>query len=185
MKLLLILLLATTALEAQEFGTRLGAVQRGGRVSFEPRGPGVLFDALDPAVRKWYVPQDLYSEYRWLHTQYSNYARENYQRYVRTAIEGNYFYDLFGNFLNRGWLIFDWRQQNPQPFGSTLFKDSRFGSWFNSGVIASDHKSQYHYAITVGDEIRTTLTPMTFSKPRFNGVARRQRSGKKQRTPGF
>ena len=52
MKLLLILLLATTALEAQEFGTRLGAVQRGGKISFEPRGPGVLFDALDPAVRK-------------------------------------------------------------------------------------------------------------------------------------
>ncbi|MEE3258428.1 MAG: hypothetical protein VX293_04400 [Candidatus Latescibacterota bacterium] len=170
MKLLLILLLATTALEAQEFGTRLGAVQRGGKISFEPRGPGVLFDALDPAVRKWYVPQELYSEYGWRHEQYSNYARENYQRYVRTAIEGNYFYDLFGNFLNRGWLIFDWRQQNPQPFGSTLFKGSRFAGWFNSVVIASDHKGQYHYAITVGDEIRTTLTPLTFSKPRFNGV---------------
>ncbi len=170
MKLLLILLLTAGTLQAQEFSTRLGVVQRGGKVSFEPRGPGVLFDALDPAVRKWYVPQELYSEYRWQHTQYSNYARESYQRYVRTAIEGNYFYDLFGNFLNRGWLIFDWRQQNPRPFGSTLFKDNRFGSWFNNVVIASDHKSQYYYAITIGDEIRTTLTPMTFSKPRFNGV---------------
>ena len=155
---------------AQDYGSRLGTVKRGGRVSFEPRGPGVLFDALDPAVRKWYVPQELYTEYQWKNWQYSNYARENYQRYVNTSIEGNYLYDVFGNYLNRGWLIFDWRQQNPQPFGSSLFKDSRFGQWFNSVIIASDHKGQYHYAITVGDEIRTTLTPMTFSKPRFNGV---------------
>ena len=155
---------------AQGSGSRLGTVKRGGRASFEPTGPGVLFDALDPAVRKWYVPQELYTEYQWKNWQYSNYARENYQRYVNTSIEGNYLYDVFGNYLNRGWLIFDWRQQNPQPFGSSLFKDSRFGQWFNEVVVASDRKGQYHYAITVGNEIRTTLTPMTFSKPRFNGV---------------
>ncbi|HIG56466.1 MAG TPA: hypothetical protein EYQ18_21285, partial [Candidatus Handelsmanbacteria bacterium] len=109
---------------AQGSGSRLGTVKRGGRASFEPTGPGVLFDALDPAVRKWYVPQELYTEYQWKHSQYSNYARENYQRYVNTSIEGSYLYDVFGNYLNRGWLIFDWRQQNPQPFGSSLFKDS-------------------------------------------------------------
>jgi len=169
-RLLTALLLSTGALEAQEFGSRLSGIQRGGKVSFEARGPGVLFDALDPAVRKWYIPQELYSEYGWHHWQYSNYARVNYQRYVRTAIEGNYFYDLFGNFLNRGWLIFDWRQKNPQPFGSTLYKDNRFDNWFNEVVVASDHKGQYYYAITVGSEIHTVLTPLTFSKPRFNGV---------------
>ena len=155
---------------AQGSGSRLGTVKRGGRVSFEPTGPGVLFDALDPTVHKWYVPQELYTEYQWKHSQYSNYARDNYQRYVNTSIEGSYLYDVFGNYFNRGWLIFDWRQQNPQPFGSSLFKDSRFGQWFNEIVVASDRKGQYHYAITVGNEIRTTLTPMTFSKPRFNGV---------------
>ena len=37
-------------------------------------------------------------------------------------------------------------------------------------VIASDQKGQYHYALTVSDELRTTLTPMTFSKPRWDGV---------------
>ena len=145
-------------------------MKRGGKVSFEPTGPGVLFDALDPTVRKWYVSQELYAEYGWRQWEYSNYAREIYQRYVSTSLEGYYFYDLYGNFLTQGWLIFDWRQQNPQPFGSTLFKDGRFGSWFNNVVIASDHKGQYHYAVTVGNQIRTTLTPMTFSKPRFNGV---------------
>ena len=170
--LLALLLIAASWVQvhAQDYGTRLGTVKRGGKVSFEPTGPGVLFDALDPAVRKWYAPQELYGEYQWQNWQYANYARENYQRYVPNAIEGTYFYDLFGNFLNRGWLIFDWRQQNPQPFGSTLRKDGRFGAWFNNVVIASDHKGQYHYAITVADQIRTTLTPLTFSKPRFNGV---------------
>ncbi len=164
------MLLPVVLADAQTYGSRLGTVKRGGKVSFDPTGPGVLFDALDPTVRKWFIPQELYSEYGWKQWEYSNYARETYQRYVSTSIEGSYFYDLFGNFLNRGWLIFDWRQENPQPFGSTLFKDGRFRSWFNNVVIASDHKGQYHYAITIGNQIRTTLTPMTFSKPRFNGI---------------
>ena len=155
---------------SQNYGSQLGTVKRGGKVSWEQTGTGVLFDALDPSVRKWYVPQELYNEFNWHQWEYSNYARENYQRYVSTTLEGNYIYDVYGNFLTRGWQIFDWRQQNPQPFGSQLNRDGRFGSWFSNLVIASDHKGQYHYAITVGNEIRTTLTPMTFSKPRFDGI---------------
>ena len=166
----LYLLLQPGLLAAQDYGSRLGTVKRGGKVSFEPRGPGVLFDALDPAVRKWYIPQELYSEYQWKQWEYSNYARNFYQRYVSTSLEGSYIYDVYGNYLTRGWLIFDWRQQNPQPFGSTLAQDGRFAGWFNQLVITSDHKGQYHYAITIGSQIRTTLTPMTFSKPRFNGI---------------
>ena len=93
-----------SSLYAQDYGTRLGTVQRGGKVSFEPTGPGVLFDALDPAVRKWYVPQEIYAEYQWKQWEYSNYARENYQRYVSTSLEGNFFYDLYGNFVT--YLVF-------------------------------------------------------------------------------
>jgi len=168
--LLVLSFLFHAASHAQDYGARLGHIQRGGKVSFEPTGPGVLFDALDPAVRKWYVPQELYAEYQWKQWEYSNYARQNYQRYVSTSLEGNFFYDLYGNFVTRGWLIYDWQQINPQPFGSSLTKTGFFGSWFNNLVVASDHKGQYHYAITVGSEIRTTLTPMTFSKPLFNGI---------------
>ena len=118
--LLVLLCYAPPTLDAQDYGARLGTVKRGGKVSFEPRGPGVLFDALDPAVRKWYIPQELYTEYRWKQWEYSNYARDFYQRYVSTSLEGSYIYDVYGNYLTRGWLVFDWRQQNPQPFGSTL-----------------------------------------------------------------
>ena len=155
--------------EAQDYGARLG-VQRGGEVSFEPRGPGVVFDALDPAVRKWYVPQELYNEYQWRQWEYSNYARQPYQRYVNTALEGDYFYDFYGRFITRGWLVYDWRQDQPQALGSSIFKDKRFNDWFSNVTVSSDGSGQFSYAVTVGNEIRTTLTPMTFSKPRFNGV---------------
>ena len=92
------------------------------------------------------------------------------QRYVSTALEGEYFYDIYGNYLMRGWLIYDWRQENPQPFGNAVEKSGRFSSWFSNLVVASDHKGQYHYAITVSNQIRTTLTSMTFAKPLFDGL---------------
>ena len=158
-----------TVLHAQNYGTRLG-IQRGGEVSFEPRGPGVLFGSLDPAIQKWYVPQELYYEFRWRQWEYSNYARDQYQRYINTNLEGDYFYDFFGNYINRGWLVYDWRQDQPQELGSGIFKGRQFEQFFSSVTVSGDSKGQYSYAITVGNAIRTTLTPMTFSKPNFNGV---------------
>ena len=156
---------------AQEYGSRLG-VQRGGAVDFSPVGPGVMYGALDPSVKKWYVPQELYAEYSWRQWEYSNYARpeDNYQRYVNTVLEGDYFYDVYGNFINRGWLLYDWRQAQPQQEGSSIFKGSNFGGWFSAVTVSGDSKGQYSYAITVGNRIRTTLTPLTFSKPAFSGV---------------
>ena len=153
----------------QDYGSRLG-VQRGGKVSFEPSGPGVMFGALDPTVRRWYVPQELYNEYRWRQWEYSNYARAPYQRYVNTNLEGDYFYDLFGDFVSRGWLIYDWRQDQPVKEGSSIFKGSNFAGFFSNLTVSSDSQGEYAYAITVGNRIRSTLTPMTFSKPNFNGM---------------
>ena len=167
--IVLLWLIAAGAASAQDYGSRLG-VQRGGRTTFEPQGSGVLFDAVDPAVKKWYIPQELYNEYRWRQWEYSNYARSPYQRYVDTVLEGSYFYDFFGNFVNRGWLIFNNSQSQPLQRGNELFKDSRFSNWFNSLLIASDSVGEYYYAMTIGNGIRTTLTPMTFSKPDFDGV---------------
>lgn len=48
----------------QDYGSRLGWRQ-GGEYSYAPQGPGVMLNAIDPAVRKWYVPQELYLDYRW------------------------------------------------------------------------------------------------------------------------
>ncbi len=128
------------------------------------------FDPLIPTLRKWYVPQDLYYIYDWGGYKYTNYAQEPYERYVSTQLEGLGQYDIFGNYITRGWRIYEWRQQQPLAFGSTVFKDSRFGQWFQNLVVASDSKGQYFTSLTIGDQIRTTLTPLTFSRSRFNGV---------------
>ena len=152
-----------------DYGSLLGR-RRGGEITFEPIGVGVLFGALDPAVKKWYVPQELFREYGWKQWEYTNYARDFYRRYVDIALEGDYFYDIYGKFVTRGWLIYDWRQEQPVRAGSKITKDRRFTTWFDRLLIASDSKGQYHTALTIGDQIRTTLTPMTFSKPSFNGI---------------
>ena len=165
-----LVLLALSQGQAQEYGTRLGVPRGDGQVSFSPYGSGVLFNALDPAIRKWYVPQELYNEYRWMQWEYSNYARDRYQRYVDIRLEGDYYYDLFGNFITRGWLIFSNSQTQPLQFGSSLVKSGRFNSWFSGLAIASDNKGQYHYALTVSNQLRTTLTPLSFSKPSWDGV---------------
>ena len=163
------LVAAGAAAWAQDYGARLG-VQRGGEVSYEPVGPGVLFGALDPAVKRWYIPQELFNEYRWKHWEYSNYARQHYQRYVNTALEGNYYYDVYGNLLTRGWLVYDWQRHQPGDLGNSIFKDNRYAGWFSQVLITSDQKGQYQYALTIGDRIRSSLTPLTFSKPAFNGI---------------
>ena len=126
--------------------------------------------ALAPTVRKWFLPQQLYYEYRWRGWEYSNYARENYQRYVSILLEGTRQYDPLGNYISRGWRIYDWTEDNPQSFGSEVFKSPRYGGFFSNVVVSSASKGQFHSALTVGDAIRTTLTPMTFSKPSFNGM---------------
>ncbi len=166
---LLFAVLSAQILEAQTRDRRLGR-NWGGEITYEPRGSGVLFDALDPTVKKWFIPQELFVDYRYRQWEYTNYARDPYQRYVNVFIEGEPFYDLYGNYLTRGWLIYDWNQNQPVQFGSSIYKDPRFNSWFNTITVNSDSHGQYSYSITVGDRIRTTLTPLTFSKPRFNGV---------------
>ena len=166
---LCVVVVFSTSAAPQDYNNRLGQ-KRGGQVTFEPVGPGVFFDALDPTVKRWYVPQELYSDYRFQPREYSNYAREPYERYVNTSLEGEYFYDIFGNFVNRGWLIYDWRQEALTPLGSSIYQDSRYQGWFNQVVIATDSKGGTLYSITTGDKIRTTLTPMTFAKPAFNGI---------------
>ena len=95
-----LLLEPSTAFAQEDFGSRLG-VRRGGELFYEPTGSGVLFDALDPAVKKWYIPQELFNEYQWRQQDYTNYARQNYERYVSTTQEGYYFYDLYG--LHNAW----------------------------------------------------------------------------------
>ena len=152
-----------------DYGSRMG-LRQGDEYSYAPQGPGVMLDAVDPAVRKWYLPQELYEDYRWRQWEYTNYARDHYQRYVDSSLEGDYFYDIYGNFLTRGWLIFSNSQTTPGQFGNSLLKSTRFRDWFSGLVVTQDRKGQYLFSLTISNQLRTTLTPMVFSKPRFDGL---------------
>ena len=125
---------------------------------------------LVPSVRKWYLPQRLYLLYDWRQEQYSNYARDNYERYTNVFLEGSPFYDIYGNYITQGWLVYDWTEDYPEDNASLITKNPRFRSWFDNLLISSSHSGQFHSSLMVGDAIRTTLTPLTFSKPRFDGI---------------
>ena len=153
-----------------DYGSLLGVQQGVGRASYAPQGPGTLMGAIEPAVRRWFIPQHMYSESSWLQWDYTNYARESYMRPVSTDLIGDYYYDLYGNRVAQGWLIFNSGQSSPQDLGNVLFKSNRFKSWFAELVVAGDHKGQYHYALTVSSNLRTTFTPLSFSKPRLDGI---------------
>ena len=58
--------------------------------------------------------QDLYNIYNWGGYKYTNYAKEPYERYVSTQLEG-LANTIFGNWVTRGWRIYEWRQQQPWP----------------------------------------------------------------------
>ena len=126
--------------------------------------------ALAPNRRKWYLPQNLYYEYAWRGWEYSNYARNDYQRYVNILLEGTRQYDPFGNYIARGWKIYDWTENSPERLGSGIFKNQFYNTWFSNLVVSTAQKGQFHSSLTLSDAIRTTLTPLTFSKPAFNGL---------------
>ena len=136
----------------------------------EPRGVDVYEMAMTPAQRKWQYPQSLHKFYRWTGEEYSNYARENYERYVGTELEGFRTYDLYGNYITRGFEVYTWAIDSPVTSGSEVRKGRYYSGWFSGLIVSSMSKGQFYSSMTIGEALRTTLTPLTFSKPTFNGV---------------
>lgn len=135
-----------------------------------PSGPRIFVGALVPHLQKWYLPQELYYEYGWKGWEYSNYARERYERYTDILLEGTRYYDIVGNYVTKGWKVFDYTLTQPALLGSDIRKDHTYQDWFDNLLISSTSKGQWYSALTIGDVIRTTLTPLTFMTPSFNGI---------------
>ena len=140
---------------------------------------------VSPAIHKWYEPR--YQPETYMSPWYargSNFARDSYRRYISLILEGDESFDNFGKSLGRGWLVYNWSQEQVGSRGS--FIDKRGGGlssmdlranqrpayrdFFNRLVIASDQRGGASYRLMIGDEIFTRFTPLTFNKPRFNGV---------------
>ena len=145
--------------------------------------PGFDIDHVEPRVRKFRGPQNLPET--WIGPWYGgndDYSRQSYRRYVNAFLEGPLVYDTFGNNLGRNWHVYSWTQQQPTPRGSFIDKRRRFNSisgsqgfsgydsFFRGLVIASDISGGATYRLTIGDAIYSHFTPLTFYKPRFNGV---------------
>ena len=138
-----------------------------------------------PVLHQWYGARHLPEIYDQAWYEGSTfYAQESYTRYVRRQLEGRELYDVLGNSLGRGWQIYSWTQQQPQARGSLIDKDRNlarsagtaslgfraYDNFFKRLVIASDQSGEQSYRLMVGDEIWTLFSPLTFYKPRFNGV---------------
>ena len=165
------LLLATVATAQEDYGARLGQ-QQGDRFVYRVSGVPIYTDALDPTIQRWYLPPTLFGENgRYNQWDYTNFAANPNRRYLDRGLEGDYYYDVYGNVTTLGWILYDWRQVQPTPFASNqVFKASRYVNDFRRLIISTDTKGGNGFSIIVGDEIRTTLTPMTFRKAGFNGV---------------
>ena len=128
-------------------------------------------EALDPAIQKWFLGPWHFSEHGRQQWEYTNWAKRRQQRYVNAGLEGNYYYDFFGDLITRGWVVYSWQQVQPVISSSSrIVSGGRYHSWFNRLVIASDISGGRGFTVMVGDEINMTLTPMTFRKAGFNGV---------------
>ena len=125
---------------------------------------------LIPPSRSGIAPSNSTPSYKWDWWQYSNYARVPYQRYVDTELEGTRWYDLYGKLRDRGvadlpldpGAAYDLWQRHPQeqPLQFLVQQAGRDPGPKGPVLLCRDGR----------DEIRTALTPFTFSKPAFNGV---------------
>ncbi|MEC8646827.1 MAG: hypothetical protein VXY00_07620 [Candidatus Latescibacterota bacterium] len=154
-------LLTTAPVDAQKISFLSGR---------EPHGVKVYEMAMTPSMRKWEQSQSFYHFYRWTGDGYTNYATENYQRYVSTELEGFRTYDMYGNYMTRGFSIYSWSIDSPTNSGTSVRKAPKYGSWFRNLVVSSMSKGGFYSALMIGDAINTRLTPLTFNKPAFNGI---------------
>jgi hypothetical protein len=100
-------------------------------------------------------------------TPYVNYAEYPYKPY-RRQLRQDVSYNFFGDFLADGFTAF--RLQEQRPGTSLIAKDEAFRSFFNNLVIASTSYGRINAALTVGDEIRSVLTPFTLQMAGLNGM---------------
>ncbi len=149
--------------------------------------PRFQLEYVEPQLHRWYQPRHLAETYwqPWYAVD-TQYARQPYSRYVNRLLEGDDFFDVFGEPIGRGWLVYTWTQYQPQASGSQIFKrppeDPRNSSeprpgnvnayerFFDRLVISGDQRGTTSYRLMVGDAIYTRFTPLTFSKPQYNGL---------------
>ena len=98
---------------------------------------------------------------------YRNYAEYSYYPY-RTLLRVDPRYNFFGDFLAEGFRAF--RLDDQRPGKSLVSKDGVYRGMFGNLLIARSSYGRFNLALTVGDEVRTHLTPLTLQRASFNGL---------------
>ena len=98
---------------------------------------------------------------------YRNYAEYSYHNY-RSLFRVDPRYNFFGDFLAVGFRAFRLNEQNPGK--SLISKDGVYRAMFSNLLIARNSYGRLNLALTVGDKVRTHLTPLTMQRASFNGL---------------
>ena len=99
---------------------------------------------------------------------YLNYGRTEYEPYPELISARNR-YDRLGNFQMRGHKTFTWELQRP-GYSEISTRAEQYLGWFNNLIIMNDTYQGWNFGVTVGEDIRTKLTDLTFQDPRFFGI---------------
>ncbi len=99
---------------------------------------------------------------------YLNYGRTEYEPYPELISARNR-YDRLGNFQMRGHRTFTWELQRP-GFSEISTRSEQYLGWFNNLIIMNDTYRGWDFGVTVGEDIRTKLTDLTFHDPRYYGI---------------
>ena len=114
----------------------------------------------------------LFGEFGRNQWEYTNYARQAPQALYQPLVRGGTLLRSLRtpHYARLAGCTTGARQKPLIAESSSIRKGGQYNNWFSRLVISGDSKGQYRYSVMVGDEIWTTLTPMTFRKAGFNGV---------------
>ena len=103
---------------------------------------------------------------------YLNLGKQPYSP-TTTSVRSSELYDRLGGHLFRGYPLLSWRETRSDQVGvqeSGLLRENYFFDFFNNMMVASDSYRGWNLSLTVGDAIRTSLSPLTLRSPRWQGL---------------
>ena len=103
---------------------------------------------------------------------YSNFGKTSYQP-LTNSVRSTELYDRLGTHQFRGYPLLSWRETRSDSVGlqsSSVQRENYFFNFFNNLMIANDQYRGWDLSVTVGDAIRTSLSPLTVRSPRWQGM---------------
>jgi hypothetical protein len=103
---------------------------------------------------------------------YTNYGRDPYETFS-VSTKAFEVYDRLGERQLRGYPLISWQESRSQVEGvrqSSIYRSESYWQWFDNLLVYKESQGGWNVGIAVGDKIRTTLTPLTLQRPRWDGA---------------